>query len=181
MSNTTNENLSRRDVIKTTAGLATASALAGFAVPLVHAAGSNTIQVALVGCGGRGTGAARNALSTKNGPIKLVAMADVFQNRLGNSYKHLQRSTANQVEVPERSAVHRLRRLQEGDGLPQAGRRGHPRHAARLPLGPLRLRHREGPATSSWRSRPRWTAPAPRRCSSWPRSRSRRTSRSASA
>ena len=47
-------------------------------VPHVHAAEDNTIRVALIGCGGRGTGAAANALSTKSGPIKLVAMADVF-------------------------------------------------------------------------------------------------------
>ena len=52
------------------------SALAGIALPHVHAAENNTIQVALVGCGGRGTGAAINALSVKNGPTKLVAMAD---------------------------------------------------------------------------------------------------------
>ena len=66
--------------------MAAASALAGVAIPSVHAAEDNTIQVALVGCGGRGTGAAANALSTKQGPIKLVAMADVFEDRLDASY-----------------------------------------------------------------------------------------------
>ncbi len=45
----------------------------------------NTIKVALVGCGGRGTGAATNALRVDNGPIKLVAMADVFPNKLNSS------------------------------------------------------------------------------------------------
>src|SRR5262249_46960656 len=70
---------SRRDFLKTTGQVATASALAGVSVPAVHAAEDNTIRVALVGCGGRGTGAAGNALSTKQGPIKLVAMADVFK------------------------------------------------------------------------------------------------------
>ena len=64
------------------AGLPRRRRLAGLAVPRVHAAEDNTIQVALVGCGGRGTGAAANALSVKQGPIKLVAMADVFENRL---------------------------------------------------------------------------------------------------
>jgi hypothetical protein len=49
---------------------------------VVHAAGSNTIQLALVGCGGRGTGAAINALSVKNGPMKLVVMADVVPAKL---------------------------------------------------------------------------------------------------
>ena len=63
-----------------------ASALAGVAIPRVHAASDNTIRVALIGCGGRGTGAARDALSTTSGPIKLVAMADVFEAKLARSY-----------------------------------------------------------------------------------------------
>ncbi len=100
MSSTTNDSPSRRDVIKTTAGLATASVLAGVAVPLVHAAGSETIRVALIGCGGRGTGAAGNALSTKSGPIKLVAMADVFPDKLGGSLKNLSRDHKGKVDVP---------------------------------------------------------------------------------
>ena len=78
-----------------------ASALAGVALPAVHAAGSDTIQVALIGCGGRGTGAAANALSTKTGPIKLVAMADVFENKLRRSYESLKQSFSGQVEVPD--------------------------------------------------------------------------------
>src|SRR3954447_4523395 len=80
---------SRRDFLKTTGTVAGASALAGVAVPMVHAAETNTIQVALVGCGGRGTGAAENALSTTSGPIKLTAMADVFKNRLEGSVESL--------------------------------------------------------------------------------------------
>ena len=81
--------MSRRELLKTTGQVAAATALAGMAVPKVHAAESNTIQIALVGCGGRGTGAAANALSTKSGPIKLVAMADVFVKRLeGKLQKH---------------------------------------------------------------------------------------------
>jgi predicted dehydrogenase len=59
-------------------------------IPHVNAASSDLIQVALVGCGGRGTGAAANALGTnKLGPIKLVAMADVFADRLKGSYNAL--------------------------------------------------------------------------------------------
>ena len=69
----------RRDFLKTTGQVAAASALAGVAIPSVHAGEDNTIRVALVGAGGRGTGAAGNALSTKGGPIELVAIADVFQ------------------------------------------------------------------------------------------------------
>src|SRR5205823_5062768 len=65
------------------------------------AAGSDLIQVALVGCGGRGTGAAADALGTKSGPIKLVAMADVFENRLSGSFNELNKRFVSQVDVPE--------------------------------------------------------------------------------
>ncbi|MBN2505296.1 MAG: Gfo/Idh/MocA family oxidoreductase [Verrucomicrobia bacterium] len=91
---------SRRDFIKNTSRLAAVSALAGVALPPVHAAESNTLQVALVGCGGRGTGAAAQALSTKGGPVSLVAMADVFENRLRGSYENLKRGHSESVDVP---------------------------------------------------------------------------------
>ncbi|GAF86006.1 unnamed protein product, partial [marine sediment metagenome] len=81
--------------------MAATSALAAGIVQHAYAAPSNTIKVALVGCGGRGTGAASNALSVKNGPIKLVSMADVFEDRLANSYKNLAKRPAEQVDVPE--------------------------------------------------------------------------------
>ena len=54
----------RRDFIKTTAA---ATALTAAHIPSVHAAGGDTVQVALIGCGGRGTGAAADALSAKGG------------------------------------------------------------------------------------------------------------------
>jgi len=92
---------SRRDFIKQTGTLAAASVFAGMAVPHVHAAENNTLQIALVGCGGRGTGAAGNALSTSKGPVKLVAMGDVFENRLKNSFKEITRQNSAQVDVPE--------------------------------------------------------------------------------
>ncbi|HEV2210325.1 MAG TPA: gfo/Idh/MocA family oxidoreductase [Verrucomicrobiae bacterium] len=91
----------RREFIKTTGRLAAASALAGVTLPHVHAAGSELIQVALIGCGGRGTGAAANALNVKRGPTKLVAMADVFRDRLDSSYSTLTRDCGDKVDVPE--------------------------------------------------------------------------------
>ena len=93
--------LSRRELLKSTGKVAAAAALAGAIVPAVHAAEDNTIQVALIGCGGRGTGAAANALSTTSGPIKLVAMADVFENRLEGSFQQLAKRYDKQVEVPK--------------------------------------------------------------------------------
>lgn len=101
---TTNKTgVTRREMLKKSGQVAVASALAGVALPAVHAAENNTIQVALIGCGGRGTGAATNALSVKNGPIKLVAMADVFPERLAGSYKNLSgnKDVAQNVDVPE--------------------------------------------------------------------------------
>src|SRR5438093_8820298 len=103
MNQTQDSLTSRREFIKNAGKIAAASALAGVAIPHVHAAENNTIQVALIGCGGRGTGAAGDALSVKNGPIKLVAMADVFEHRLKGSYDTLKRSKefGKLVEVPE--------------------------------------------------------------------------------
>lgn len=92
---------SRRQFLKDTGHMAAASALAGVVVPQVHAAENNTIQVALIGCGGRGTGAAVNALSVRSGPIKLVAMADVFENRLKSNYEKLKSRFPDLVDVPE--------------------------------------------------------------------------------
>jgi predicted dehydrogenase len=101
VSHTDNSGLSRRELIKTTGQVAVASALAGVVLPQVHAGENNTIQVALVGCGGRGTGAAMDALSAKGGPLKLVAMADVFPEKLSTSYKTINHQFAAQAEVPE--------------------------------------------------------------------------------
>ena len=56
---------SRRGFLKNTGRVAAASALAGAAIPHVHAAENNTIQLALVGCGGRGTGAVKDAMKAE--------------------------------------------------------------------------------------------------------------------
>jgi hypothetical protein len=90
MNDSPSQSTSRREFIKTSGKLAAVSALAGIALPHVHAADNNTIQFALVGCGGRGTGAAENALKTsERGPIKMIAMADIFENKLNSSYDTL--------------------------------------------------------------------------------------------
>ncbi len=107
-------NISRRQLLKTAGQMAAASALAGVTLPQVHAGEENTIKIALVGCGGRGTGAAGDALNTRAGPTQLVAMADVFQNKLDGSLRSLQRSHANQLDVPE------VRRFISFDGYRRA-------------------------------------------------------------
>src|ERR1051325_6353443 len=91
--------ISRRDFTKAAGLAAAATTLGALNVPFVHAADSSTIQIALVGCGGRGTGAAGNALSSTVGPTKVVAMADVFQQRLDLSHKSLEKYK-DQLDVP---------------------------------------------------------------------------------
>lgn len=92
---------SRRELIATTGKALGLTALAGVALPNVHAAENNTIQIALVGCGGRGTGAAVNALSVTNGPVKLVAMADVVAAKLNSSIDKLKTQFGDKVDVPQ--------------------------------------------------------------------------------
>lgn len=100
MSEITRPSLTRRELLQTSGRLVAASALAGVAIPHVHAGEDNTIQIALVGCGGRGTGAAVNALASPNGPVKLVAMADVFEEKLNNSYDNIKTAHEAQIDVP---------------------------------------------------------------------------------
>jgi myo-inositol 2-dehydrogenase / D-chiro-inositol 1-dehydrogenase len=80
----------RRDFLKTgaaaVAGLGLVSALA----PPVHAAGSDTLKIALIGCGNRGTGALVQALSTK-GSVQLWALADTFPDRIESCLQHTER------------------------------------------------------------------------------------------
>ncbi|MEQ8764034.1 MAG: Gfo/Idh/MocA family oxidoreductase [Planctomycetota bacterium] len=96
------KDLTRRKLLQNTGSLAAASFLATSGLASVpHVGHDSTIQVALVGCGGRGSGAALNALSIKRGPIQLVAMADVFENRMQSSYEALHASAADRMDVPE--------------------------------------------------------------------------------
>ncbi|MGV3484978.1 MAG: Gfo/Idh/MocA family protein [Planctomycetaceae bacterium] len=90
MTNTSPKIASRRTFITQAGAMAAASSLVRAAeTPAVHPGEDNTIRVALVGCGGRGSGAAVNALSVDNGPIQLVAMADVFDRNLENKVEAL--------------------------------------------------------------------------------------------
>jgi predicted dehydrogenase len=100
MNDSSNSVTNRREFIKTTGRIAAVSALAGVSLPHAHAAVGETIQVGLVGCGGRGSGAADQALSSSHGQTKLVAMADVFQDRLDGSYNSLKGHGAK-VDVPQ--------------------------------------------------------------------------------
>ena len=100
---TNSSDASRRSFIKTSTAAAAATTLISGAASGMYAAQDSTIQLALVGCGGRGTGAAGNALSVDNGPIKLIAMADVFEKNLTASHGNLSKDAGNaqKMDVPE--------------------------------------------------------------------------------
>ena len=79
-----------------------ATAAAALDVPLVHAAGAReTLKVGLIGCGGRGTGAAQQALNADSN-VQLVAMGDLYPDRLASSLKQIaQEAAPGKVDVPE--------------------------------------------------------------------------------
>src|SRR2546426_421051 len=88
---------SRRDFLKTSAaGLGAAAIL----TPGAYAAGDEVLKVGLVGCGGRGTGAAKQALSA-DPKVKLTAMCDVFMDRLQESLGQLKniKTIAGKIDV----------------------------------------------------------------------------------
>lgn len=89
----------RRVFLKTSSTALVGTAIASALGRPGYTAEANTIKLALVGCGSRGTGAAANALSTR-GPTKLWAMADAFEHRLKASLRELTERFARQVEVP---------------------------------------------------------------------------------
>jgi predicted dehydrogenase len=95
-----NTSSNRREFLSNSAAVAAGAALLG-QVPAVHAAGGDMLKIGLVGCGGRGTGAARNALLADPN-VKLVAMADMFRDRLENSLNQLKRDEelAKKIAVP---------------------------------------------------------------------------------
>jgi myo-inositol 2-dehydrogenase/D-chiro-inositol 1-dehydrogenase len=101
---TPTSNSNRRTFLKTTGTLAVGSALAP--AVLTRAAGrSDTIKIGLIGCGGRGTGAASQALNA-DPDIHLVAMGDAFPEPLQSSLGTLQQSFGERVKVtPDRRFV----------------------------------------------------------------------------
>jgi len=91
----------RRSFLKhSSAALAGSTLLPGVAVARGRARADDTLQIALIGCGGRGTGAAAQALST-SGPVKLVAVADAFRDRVDRSLDSIRKNHSDRVDVPE--------------------------------------------------------------------------------
>lgn len=111
---------SRREFVKQS------SLLAGglVAMPFVTKAGfhnsvQDTIKIALIGCGGRGTGAAMQALLTKQN-VKLVAMADAFRDRLDDCYKSLTDANNEDGNVKSKVSVSEDAKFTGFDGYQKA-------------------------------------------------------------
>jgi len=98
-------NLNRRQFLKQSSSLAAGAAVLGSLSPgAVFASEDNTIRLALIGCGGRGSGAVGDALSVPgSGPIKLYAMADLWEDRMAKSHDALKKKFGNNIDVsPDR-------------------------------------------------------------------------------
>jgi predicted dehydrogenase len=96
----TTPSTTRRDFLKT--GAIAAAGVSTFlsSVPAVHAAGSGTIRVGLIGCGGRGTGAAEQACNAGD-DVRLVAMGDLFPDRLAEKRSLLRESLGAKFQVKD--------------------------------------------------------------------------------
>jgi hypothetical protein len=96
----TDTTVTRREFLARSSAIAATSALAGTPLPWVHAGEDNTICLALIGCGGRGSGAVADAFASTHGPVKLTAMADLFVDRLDSSLQVLTEKFKDRVDVP---------------------------------------------------------------------------------
>jgi myo-inositol 2-dehydrogenase / D-chiro-inositol 1-dehydrogenase len=93
---------SRRDFIRTTAAAVVGGSLvSSIGVPGAWAAGSDEIKVGVIGCGGRGTGAIDNVLEAAEG-VRLVAIGDLFPDRLTECLKNLAKHGERGVVPPDR-------------------------------------------------------------------------------
>ena len=93
----------RRQFLKTGTATVAAGLVAQPGLSLArsaHAAGSDSVSVGLIGCGGRGTGAATQALNTNSCPVTLNAMGDIFQDRLDGALESVTIEHGEKVQVP---------------------------------------------------------------------------------
>jgi predicted dehydrogenase len=92
----------RHFIKKTSTAVVGGTLLGGLTIErAAHAAGSDLLKIALIGCGGRGSGAADQALSTHTlGSLKLVAMADAFKDQLDASCNSISKNHGERVDVP---------------------------------------------------------------------------------
>jgi len=90
--------LTRREFVKTSAALGAATLASG--TNRIFAAGSEKVRIGLIGCGGRGTYDTTNCLKSAEN-VELVAMGDVFKDRLESCRQRLKKSLGSKVKVTE--------------------------------------------------------------------------------
>ncbi|MEO6788602.1 MAG: Gfo/Idh/MocA family oxidoreductase [Chthoniobacteraceae bacterium] len=99
----TPDQLTRRSFLQRGSAALGGAALAGALSPsrfALGAGGGDEIKLAIVGCGGRGSGACVQALNTSNlGPIKLVAAADVHEDRMESALKNFEAKIGERAKV----------------------------------------------------------------------------------
>ncbi|HLX64158.1 MAG TPA: Gfo/Idh/MocA family oxidoreductase [Planctomycetota bacterium] len=90
----------RRDFLKGSAAVAGAALAARVIGSRAYAGSDDLIRVGMVGCGGRGSGAANQTLSVPNSKVKIVAMADAFDNKVKGAHGELSKKHGEKVDVP---------------------------------------------------------------------------------
>ena len=95
------DSTTRREFLKgSTAAVVGSAVAAGWTIPAVYAAGSDEIRVGLIGCGGRGTGAGENVAQAAPG-VKIIALGDVFKDKIDSCVDSLKKTVADKLDVPE--------------------------------------------------------------------------------
>ena len=97
MNSNGNSSITRRDFVKAAAAASVAAAIPGN--PGLFAAGSDALKIGIIGCGGRGTGAAIDCLNAAPG-VEIVAMGDLVPDRVQSSLKKLKDAFPSRVNVP---------------------------------------------------------------------------------
>ena len=149
----------RRHFLQTTAAVAATSLIAANA----HAQGGDELKVGLIGCGGRGTGAASQALKADRN-VKLWAMADAFDDKIQTSLNLLQAERDDRRQdrrAGRRAASSGSRRYRQVIAVVRCGAAV---HAAALSAHPSACRRRRRTSMSSPRSRAPWMRRACARC-----------------
>ena len=94
------EGVSRRDFVKSAAAAAAGASVMLGTSRIAYAAGSDRLRVGLIGCGGRGTGAAADAVAAAEG-VEIYAMGDLFEDRLDESHQRLQEHLGTALQVTQ--------------------------------------------------------------------------------
>ena len=133
MNQPSDSSLNRRLFLSRSAAALAATSVAGFPMIGRAQAAPKPLKIALVGCGGRGSGAAGQALGADN-YVQLAAMGDVFPDRLESALKNLQTAHGGKVDVPDAQkfvgfdAIDKICALKDIDVVLLT-------HASRLPAG----------------------------------------------